>query len=102
MVNILTQTKIAMIGIARPLVMNPQLVSQLQAGDYQEKALPRLSTGLASLDRKVGSYIGLSYYEQQMHRIAQGKNPIWTQNAWSALLFALRHQGLAAIIPKRS
>lgn len=102
MLEILQETKIAMIGIARSLVLNPQLVTQLKEGSYQERPLPRLSTGMASLDRMVGSYLGLSYYEQQMHRLAQGKEPIWTKNGWPALLFALKNQGLAAIMPKRS
>ena len=102
MIDILTSTRIAMVGLARPLVLNPDLVGQIKVGNYQAQKLPRLSTGLAGLDSKISSMIGLTYCEQQMHRLAKGKKTKWTKNAWPALLFALKHQGVAALLPKHS
>ena len=53
-------------------------------------------------DKKVGSLIGLSFYQQQMSRIAENKKVQPTTNAWGALLFSLRHQGLSALMPQRN
>lgn len=49
----------------------------------------------------MGSLIGLSFYQQQMLRIAEGKAIQHTTNAWGALLFSLKHQGLSALMPQR-
>lgn len=89
------------IGLARPLVMVPDLPKQLKWGNFTSVKLNHLTTGSKRLDRKVGSLIGLSFYQQQMLRIAEGKEVQPTTNAWGALLFSLKHQGLSALMPQR-
>ncbi|KRK95147.1 NADH:flavin oxidoreductase/NADH oxidase family protein [Companilactobacillus futsaii] len=90
------------IGLARPLVMVPDLPNQLKWGNFTSVKLNHLTTGSKKLDKKVGSLIGLSFYQQQMSRIAEGKKVQPTTNAWGALLFSLRHQGLSALMPQRN
>lgn len=90
------------IGLARPLVMVPDLPNQLKWGNFTSVKLNHLTTGSKKLDKKVGSLIGLSFYQQQMSRIAEGKKVQPTTNAWCALLFSLRHQGLSALMPQRN
>lgn len=90
------------IGLARPLVMVPDLPNQLKWGNFTSVKLNHLTTGSKKLDKKVGSLIGLSFYQQQMSRIAENKKVQPTTNAWGALLFSLRHQGLSALMPQRN
>ena len=90
------------IGLARPLVMVPDLPNQLKWGNFTSVKLNHLTTGSKKLDKKVGSLIGLSFYQQQMSRIAESKKVQPTTNAWGALLFSLRHQGLSALMPQRN
>lgn len=90
------------VGLARPLVMVPDLPKQLKWGNFTSVKLNHLTTGSKKLDKKVGSLIGLSFYQQQMLRIAEDKKVQPTTNAWGALLFSLKHQGISALMPQRS
>ncbi|MEJ8304787.1 NADH:flavin oxidoreductase/NADH oxidase family protein [Saccharibacillus sacchari] len=94
--------KTSMIGIARPLALVPDIPNQIMQGRYETVRTQRLKTGLSSLDRQLGALIGLSYYEQQMERIARGKPAKLHRNAWNPLLHTLRRQGIAALSPRRS
>ena len=102
MVEALSETNIAMVGIARALVRNPYLVNDIEYDNYTDIKLPRLTTKIKKLDQAVIAYVAISYYEQQMERIGKGMLPVWTTNAWSPLLNALKRHGLAAVLPKRA
>lgn len=99
--NAIENNETDLVGLARPLVMVPDLPNQMEAGHFTRANVHYLTTGSKSFDKKVSSLIGLSYYQQQMERIATGKNIINTNNAWGALGFSLRKQGLAALLPQR-
>lgn len=90
-----------LVGLARGLALMPDLPNRAAKGQFHAIQLERLSTGIKVVDQKAGSYIGLSYYEMQMRRIATGKAPKLTKNAWVPLIFALRTQGLAMMKPQR-
>lgn len=90
-----------MIGLARATALIPDLPNQVEAGNLTDITLDRLTTGIGALDRKVGSLIGLSYYEMQMARIGQGKSVKRTTNAWQPLWFSLKSQGLSMLMPQR-
>lgn len=90
-----------LIGLARPLVLLPDLPNQFELGNFTAITLHHLTTHLKGLDKKVGSLIGLSYYQQQMARIAKGLPVQITDNAWSSLGFAVKEQGLSALVPQR-
>ncbi|MCH4009715.1 NADH:flavin oxidoreductase/NADH oxidase family protein [Companilactobacillus sp.] len=90
------------VGLARPLVMMPDIPNLMKAGRFHKIDLHYLSTGLKPLDKKVGSLVGLSFYQQQMDRTAHGKSTQRdTENAWGALGFSFKRQGLSALIPQR-
>ncbi|GEO63143.1 NADH:flavin oxidoreductase/NADH oxidase family protein [Companilactobacillus nantensis] len=89
------------IGLARPIVLIPDLPNQFEVGNFTAIQLHHLSTGLKGLDKKVGSLVGLSYYQQQMFRVAKQLPVQITENAWSSLGFAVKRQGLSAFIPQR-
>ncbi|GAC44029.1 NADH:flavin oxidoreductase/NADH oxidase family protein [Paenibacillus popilliae] len=98
----LLNNKTSMIGIARPLALVPDIPNQIMEGRYETVKTQRLTTGIKILDQKLGSMIGLSYYEQQMKRIAKGKKTKQHQNGWSPLFHTLMLHGPAALLPRRS
>lgn len=91
-----------MIGLARPLALKPDLANQLVSGEISTIKLPRLTTGLSAIDKKLGGLIGISYYEQQMSRIAEGKQPQIHHNAWKPIFSTLKAHGVRALVPRRS
>ncbi|MBB1071712.1 NADH:flavin oxidoreductase/NADH oxidase family protein [Limosilactobacillus reuteri] len=90
-----------LIGLARPLILQPDLPEKLINGKMQPVKLHHFSTGWSWLDHRVGSLIGLAYYEQQMARLANGKPIKQPRTAWPILLEAVEEQGLQALIPRR-
>lgn len=90
-----------LVGLARPLAMQPDLANRMAQGTYQTLETKRLSTGIKALDRKVGPLLGLVYYQLLMQSYAKGRTPHLTQNAWPSLIHALTHQGLAVLTPQR-
>ncbi|MFO8068418.1 MAG: NADH:flavin oxidoreductase/NADH oxidase family protein [Alkalibacterium sp.] len=97
----LLQNKTSMIGLARPLALIPDLPDQMFKGELTRMDTPRLTTGSKFLDKKVGSLVGISYYEQQMLRIAKGKEVKQHRNAWCPLLYTLKSHGLNGLLPRR-
>lgn len=91
-----------LVGLARASALIPDLPHRAAIGQFDAIDLIRLSTGIRALDRRVGSYIGLSYYEMQMARLAQGKAVRVTRNAWIPLGYALRTQGPSFLTPRRA
>lgn len=97
----LQQNKTSMIGLARPLVLYPDLPEQVVRGGMQKVNTPRLTTGIGFLDEKVGSLMGISYYEYQIARLAEGKEPRISRNGWRPLLHTLLSHGLTGLLPRR-
>ena len=93
--------KISMIGIARPIVIYPNLPNEIKEGHISSVSLERLTTGFRGLDKKLGGLIGLSYYEQQIRRLAENKPVKIHRNAWSPLLFTILYHGKNALKPRR-
>jgi len=101
MIEAITDTDVSMIGIARPLVLNPDLPNELLAGTYEDMTLPRLTTKIKALDKMLGGFIGIAYYEQQIRKLGNHKKPEIHSNAWRPLLdLALTH-GPAAFTKRR-
>ncbi|WP_322789476.1 NADH:flavin oxidoreductase/NADH oxidase family protein [Salinicoccus hispanicus] len=90
-----------MIGIARPLALEPQLPNQIMAGSNAEITTRRLTTGLTALDEKIGPVVGNVYYAMQLKRIAEGKGTERHTNAWRPLLHLITTHGSYALKPKR-
>lgn len=90
------------VGLARPMAIQPDIPNRVAAGTYEIVATQRLSTGVKAIDKKLGSLLGLVYYQMLMQRIAKGKAPKAMRNAWPALLHAVYHQGLAVLSPQRA
>lgn len=92
---------VSMIGLARPFVLRPHLVKDYQDSGHLQLTTPRLSTGIKKLDASLGPIIGVSYYEAQMRRLARGRIPQLSTNAWPYLLTMMKAHGLSALAPRR-
>ncbi|MDZ7834352.1 MAG: tRNA-dihydrouridine synthase [Alkalibacterium sp.] len=97
----LRQNKTSMIGLARPLALVPDLPNQMLEKELTHVHTPRLTTGIAFLDGKVGAFAGISYYEQQMHRLCRRQGVRVHQNAWLPILHTLKSHGLTGLMPRR-
>lgn len=97
----LEEKQTAMIGLARPLVLFPDLPNQILNEKKTMIETPRLTTGIKLLDKRVGGFIGISYYEQQIKRIARGEKPEVHHNAWKPIFSSIKSHGLTAVLPRR-
>ncbi|MCC5894756.1 MAG: NADH:flavin oxidoreductase/NADH oxidase family protein [Alkalibacterium sp.] len=102
MEHALSEKQTTMIGLARPLVLYPDLPNQISKGKRTRIDTPRLTTGLSFLDKKAGGFIGISYYEQQIKRIAYGEKPVIHRNGWKPIISTLKSHGLTALMPRRT
>lgn len=93
--------KTSMIGLARPLVLYPSLSDEVAHGIRKKVSTPRLTTGISFLDKKVGSLMGISYYEHQIARLSEGKSPSVSRNGWRPLLHTLMSHELTGLLPRR-
>lgn len=91
-----------MIGLARPMAINPDIPRLVLEGQYHTVDTPHVTTHIRALDKKVSSMLGLVYYQLLMQQWAAGKTPRITQNAWPALLHALTTHGMAGLRPQRA
>lgn len=90
-----------MIGIARPMALDPHLPNRIMSHDYEKITTRRLTTGIKGLDEKVGPAVGNVYYAMQLKRIAEGKETQQHTNAWRPLLHLIATHGPQALKPKR-
>lgn len=45
--------------------------------------------------------MGISYYEQQIRRLADGQDPLYSENGWKPLWNNLKTHGRTALSPRR-
>lgn len=92
-----------LIGLGRPLVMEPELPRQiLDEGRTEPVVLPRISTGNAKLDEIVRAAMVNTWYEMQLRRVAKGKTVPRTGNGLAAMAFAVYIHGFRALRPRRA
>ncbi|NOR49516.1 MAG: NADH oxidase, partial [Desulfuromonadales bacterium] len=73
-----------MIGLARPLTVDPHFSAKLLANDEHRITLKKLTTGFSRLDFLV--FLDVTWYQQQMELIAQGKSTNPNSSAWISVL----------------
>lgn len=89
-----------MIGIARPLAVNPKLSTQLLAdGNHQMKLKP-LTTGVKALD--FAAMLNITWYEQQLKLIGNGKATKPNMSPWLSVFRTFAGMGRAAFKKRRA
>ena len=87
------------VGIARALTIDPELpIHAAQDSDYSCD-VGRPSTGIPSLDRML--LLAITYYETQIRRISQGKDPKPNMSAWHTVVLNVSALGKAAFKKRR-
>lgn len=88
-----------LVGLARPLALQPDLPARLLRDPTWVAHVPRPTTGLRALDRMV--MLDVTYYECQLARLARGQAPRPDLGAWTAALSALWRFGMAGLRRRR-
>lgn len=89
-----------MIGLARPLAIDTELPNRILAGEAYESPVKRLTTGNDKVDRF--AMLEVTWYENQLARIASGKAPKPHMNPWMSILTSLTRNGLQSFKMRRA
>ncbi|GAA6151355.1 NADH:flavin oxidoreductase/NADH oxidase family protein [Pseudoteredinibacter isoporae] len=89
-----------LIGIARPLAVDPDLPNKALADPNFKIQLRPLSTGLKKIDDMI--LLNMSWYEAQFDRIAKGKAPKPELNEWYAAWKVFLNLGVYAFRKRRA
>ncbi len=88
-----------LIGLARPLAVEPAFPNRLLNNSDQRIELRRLTTGSKRFDRFI--LLNITWYEYQIARLGQGLQPKPDLNTWVSAAMTLRDQGLAIFRKRR-
>ena len=88
------------IGLARTVAIETEFPNKLLADDRYSMTLSNPSTGSRSMDAM--AMIGITWYEQQLARIANGKDPKANLSAWSVVAKTLLGAGFYAFKKRRA
>ncbi len=83
-----------MVGLARPLAIDPDLPRKVLAGESYTSEVRRLRTGVKAVDR-LGTF-DVTWYENQLALMAAGREPRPAMSPWASLGRALCQQGTQA------
>lgn len=90
-----------LIGMGRPFVLEPDLPNRILAGAMTGAIrTPYIKTGIALVDRML--LINITWYEQQLARIARGKSPKRNLSPWLSMLYTLAALGIKGMLPRRA
>ncbi|MBK7993775.1 MAG: NADH oxidase [Blastocatellia bacterium] len=74
-----------LIGLARPLAVEPDLPSRILASNADARPAERHRVGIAMFD----GFVELMWHTHQLHRMGAGKDPDLKRGAWPTLLAGL-------------
>lgn len=88
------------IGIARPLALVPDLPNRAMNDDKYVMSFKVPSTGFKELDRMM--MLDLVWFEQQIHLMANGKDPRENLSAWGSVWATVKGMGSATFKKRRA
>ncbi|MFG5381773.1 NADH:flavin oxidoreductase/NADH oxidase family protein [Yoonia sp. R2-816] len=88
------------VGIARALTLDPELPRHAAADPAYTREVGRPSTGIRKLD--IMFMLAITYYETQIRRMGQGKDPDPGMSAWRTVLANAWALGKAAFSKRRA
>ncbi|MEX3504864.1 hypothetical protein [Corynebacterium sp. LK2510] len=91
-----------LVGVARLLAIDPQWPRTVLVGGQGRLDVPRISTGIEKVDKAYQSILVISWYEQQLKRVARGKEPKRDGKGLGALLRTMLLFEPSALKPRRA
>jgi 2,4-dienoyl-CoA reductase-like NADH-dependent reductase (Old Yellow Enzyme family) len=88
------------VALARTLCVQPEFPNQVLAGEDVASLVQRLTTGNRTVDTL--SMLEVSWYENQLARMADGKDPLPNLGAWRSVASSMWKQGAGAFKVRRA
>lgn len=92
-------TGVAMVGIGRPMVVNPEFPLKVLSEKAFESQLKILTTGIKLLDRI--AMLEITWYENQMRYLGNGEDPRPLENVYKTVYRIFKHMGATAFKRRR-
>lgn len=89
-----------MIGVARPLAINPDLPNKVMQDENFRIEVPIPTTGFKAVDRI--AMLNITWFESQLARMAKGKKTKPNLSAWTTVREIVFAMGLQAFKPRRA
>lgn len=84
--------EIDMVGLGRPIVVDPDLPNKILSGQPYRSTVKPLTTGVRALDRM--AMLEITWYENQIGRIGKGKEPKPHENVWLSMGKIITRSGI--------
>jgi 2,4-dienoyl-CoA reductase-like NADH-dependent reductase (Old Yellow Enzyme family) len=97
MKSALADGTVDLIGLARPLAIEPDLPARILASNANAKPATRHRVGIKMFD----GFVEILWHTQQLHRMGAGKDPDPNRSDWLTLLSGLWHDGISSFRLKR-
>jgi 2,4-dienoyl-CoA reductase-like NADH-dependent reductase (Old Yellow Enzyme family) len=89
-----------LVGVARPLAVEPALASRLFSEPAYRLDMPMPTTGSKLVDQM--TFLAITWYEHQLARMGNGKRPLPRMSAWRSVLSTLMGMGAMAFNKRRA
>ena len=89
-----------MVGLGRPLAVDPQLPNKILAGEAYTSPVGHVSTGFRKVDQF--SMLQVTWYENQLARLAAGKRALPNMNPWRSIMTSLVKNGVQVFQKRRA
>lgn len=92
--------KIDMVGIGRPLTLDPNLPIKAMSDEFYSIDIKDPTTGIKSIDKMF--MLGITWYEQQIINLGKGLEPNSNMSAWKSIINTLINLGIHSFRKRRS
>ncbi len=100
MTEAINSNSVDMVGLARPLAVDPYLPGKILAGEDYKSSVKPLSTGFRVLDTI--AMLEITWYEQQLERISRGKSPKPNKSPWASMVKSVVNNGVHTFQKRRA